>query len=252
MANKFFIVTKGRKPGIYKSWMGDEGAKAQVDKFPGAQYKSFQSKSDAEQWLKQIGSTSSKIKAELNQLKSANGTRSGIAEPDFQTDIQNGKIVIFTDGASHGNPGPGGYGVVLFSNGKRKERSGGYQKTTNNRMELTACIQGLEATSPGSSIVLYCDSKYVINGLDKGWAKKWRANNWMKNRTEPALNPDLWANLLELYEARNVELRWLKGHAGIEENEVCDRLATQAAQGSDLPVDEGFLSKQTPSLFDFM
>lgn len=137
------------------------------------------------------------------------------------------RVEIFTDGACSGNPGPGGYGTVLRYGDAEKELSGGAAETTNNRMELTAAIVGLEALKEKCAVTLYSDSKYLIDAVKCGWAVKWRANGWMRGKREPALNSDLWARLLELIEYHNVELVWVKGHAGHPENERCDRLAVE-------------------------
>ncbi len=135
-------------------------------------------------------------------------------------------VEIFTDGACSGNPGPGGWGAILRYNGVSKELSGGEAQTTNNRMELTACIEALRALKEPCRVVLTTDSKYVADGLQKGWAKSWQANGWRKADKKPALNPDLWEQLLELYEKHTVQIIWVKGHAGHPENERCDALAT--------------------------
>jgi ribonuclease HI len=150
------------------------------------------------------------------------------------------KINIYTDGACTGNPGPGGYGVILDSGDKRRELSAGYRLTTNNRMELMACIAGLKALRYRCEVTLYSDSQYVVNGITQGWARRWRANGWMRNKNEPAINPDLWGALLELCEAHDVTFKWVRGHAGHAENERCDKLAVEAAAAKDLPVDMGF------------
>lgn len=134
-------------------------------------------------------------------------------------------VEIFTDGACSGNPGPGGWGAILRYNKIEKEISGGEAQTTNNRMEITAVMEALATLKEPCNVTLYSDSQYVCNALTKGWAKKWRANNWMRNNREPALNPDLWEKLLDLYEKHNVTIVWVKGHAGHPENERCDRLA---------------------------
>lgn len=135
------------------------------------------------------------------------------------------KVEMFTDGACSGNPGPGGWGVLLRCKGKEKQLSGGERETTNNRMELTAVIEGLKALKMPCDVVLTTDSKYVSDALTKGWAKSWRENGWKKKDKKPALNPDLWEELLRLLETHNVEIVWVKGHAGHPENEICDSLA---------------------------
>ena len=140
------------------------------------------------------------------------------------------QVEVFTDGACSGNPGPGGWGAVLSYNGHEKELSGGEANTTNNRMELCAVIFALEALKEPCRVKLYSDSQYVCNALTLGWAKKWRAQGWMRNKKDKALNPDLWERLLNLCEKHEVEVNWVKGHAGHPENERCDRLAVAAAQ----------------------
>ena len=149
-------------------------------------------------------------------------------------------VEIFTDGGCTGNPGPGGYGIILKHGEKTREISGGYRRTTNNRMELTAAIVGLESLRYPCAVTLYTDSQYVSNGISKGWAKKWRSNGWMRTPKDPAINPDLWAKLLDLCDKHQVTFSWVKGHAGHEENERCDRLAVAAAAQKDLPVDEEY------------
>ncbi len=134
-------------------------------------------------------------------------------------------VEIFTDGACSGNPGPGGWGAVLRYQGREKELSGGEASTTNNRMELSAVIAALEALKEPCQVTLTSDSKYVIDAIEKGWARKWRANGWMRNKKDPALNPDLWGRLLDLLDQHEVTFVWVKGHAGHPENERCDALA---------------------------
>ena len=138
-------------------------------------------------------------------------------------------IFLYTDGASSGNPGPGGYGVVLKCAGAQKEMSGGFSLTTNNRMELTAAIKALSALKEKCEITLYSDSKYMIDALEKGWAKSWKAKGWKKADKSPALNPDLWEKLLKLVELHDITFVWVKGHAGHAYNERCDKLATDFA-----------------------
>ncbi len=137
------------------------------------------------------------------------------------------EVELFTDGACSGNPGPGGWGVVLRYNGKIKEMSGYEQDTTNNRMELTAVIEGLSALKEKCSVMLCTDSKYVADGIDKGWARSWQKNGWKKADKKPALNSDLWEKLLGLLDAHEVKILWIKGHAGHPENERCDLLAVE-------------------------
>ena len=156
------------------------------------------------------------------------------------------EVTIYTDGACIGNPGPGGYGAVLLSGEHRRELSGGYAETTNNRMELMAAIVGLEALKQPCDVTLYSDSKYLVDAVEKGWARKWMANSWMRNRRERAINPDLWEKLLSLTEQHNVAFRWVRGHAGVKENERCDQLATTAAKCKGLPADPGYKAVPPP------
>jgi ribonuclease HI len=158
------------------------------------------------------------------------------------------KVTIYTDGGAAPNPGRGGYGVVLRSGKKTKQLSGGYQWTTNNRMELMAVIVGLEALKERCCVKLHTDSKYIVDAIKKGWAVKWRMNGWAKDasKTTFAKNPDLWERLLAVYEKHEVEIIWVKGHAGIADNELCDQLATAAIQQANLPPDIGYKSESLP------
>lgn len=145
-------------------------------------------------------------------------------------------VEIFTDGACSGNPGPGGWGVLMRYGNREKELSGGEANTTNNRMELTAAIKGLSALKEPCKVRLTTDSKYVADGINQGWAESWRKNGWRKGDKKPALNPDLWQQLLELIEIHDVTIVWVKGHAGHPENERCDQLAVafyKALQGEN-------------------
>ena len=136
-------------------------------------------------------------------------------------------VEIFTDGACSGNPGPGGWGVVMRYGDKEKELCGGERDTTNNRMELTAAIMGLSALKEKCKVRLVTDSKYVADGITKGWAESWQKNGWRKADKKPALNSDLWEKLLELIKIHDVTIDWVKGHAGHPENERCDKLAVE-------------------------
>ena len=149
-------------------------------------------------------------------------------------------VTIHTDGACLGNPGPGGYGVILDYAGRRKELSSGYALTTNNRMELLAAIIGLEELNRPCDVTLHSDSRYLVDAIEKGWAARWRRNGWMRNKREAAVNPDLWERLLNLLERHNVEFRWVRGHSGEPNNERCDALASAAARQGGLPVDPGY------------
>ena len=134
-------------------------------------------------------------------------------------------VTLYTDGACSGNPGPGGWGAILEYQGHEMELSGGEDNTTNNRMELTGVIRGLQALKESCIVELYSDSKYVIDGLSKGWAAGWRKNGWRKADKKPALNPDLWEILLDLTEKHELHYHWVKGHAENPKNNRCDELA---------------------------
>ena len=134
-------------------------------------------------------------------------------------------VTLYTDGACSGNPGPGGWGAILVYGEVEKTLSGGEKSTTNNRMELTAVIEGLSALKEPCIVELYSDSKYVIDGLSKGWAVSWRKNGWRKADKKPALNPDLWEKLLNLTERHQLHYHWVKGHADNPYNNRCDGLA---------------------------
>lgn len=137
---------------------------------------------------------------------------------------------MFTDGACSGNPGPGGWGTILRYGNAEKEISGGAHETTNNRMEMIAVISGLKALKEPCEVDLYTDSKYVCDSITKGWVYSWKNNNWRKADKKPALNVDLWEEMLILLEKHNVTFHWLKGHNGHPENERCDKMAVMQAQ----------------------
>ncbi len=149
-------------------------------------------------------------------------------------------VTIYTDGACLGNPGPGGYGVIVRNDGRRIEKSGGFRLTTNNRMEITAAIVALETLPERCKVSLYSDSSYLVNAMTLGWVKNWKKNNWIKSDKKPALNADLWEKLYKLCEKHEVEFKWVRSHHGNPDNEKCDRLATGAARGPDLKEDKGY------------
>ena len=140
------------------------------------------------------------------------------------------QVTIYTDGACSGNPGPGGWAAILQYGARQKEISGGEARTTNNRMELTAVIEALSLLKEPCEVDLYSDSRYVIDALNKGWARSWRARNWVKGDKKPALNPDLWEKLLDLCEGHTVRFHWVKGHAENAYNERCDGMAVAESQ----------------------
>ncbi len=217
---KFYAVRRGKKPGIYRQWFGPDGAQFQVAGFPGAVYKGFGSRQEAELFMRR--------QTEVQENKRA---------PSDENTIND-----FTDGGALGNPGPGGYGaVILKPNAPPRELCGGFQRTTNNRMELMGCIAALGALTGGDAIVLHSDSRYLVDAVNKGWARNWRRKGWRKSNGAPALNIDLWARLLDLLEERNVTFRWVKGHAGNVWNERCDQLVHEAINAGGLSVDEGYV-----------
>lgn len=162
--------------------------------------------------------------------------------------MRNGEIIIYTDGAARGNPGPGGLGVVMMYGRHRREISEGYRRTTNNRMELMAVIRGLEALKRKDlKVKIYTDSKYVSEAVNQGWVFQWETKRFKKKK-----NADLWQRFLELYRKVDVTFVWVKGHADIPENEKCDQLAVEASYQDDLPEDEGYVDINGKSLMSFL
>jgi ribonuclease HI len=151
------------------------------------------------------------------------------------------QVEIFSDGGAEPNPGKGGFGLIMCAMGKCKEFSQGYRLTTNNRMELMGVITGLERLKEKCSVTVFTDSQYVVNGIEKGWARAWKAKEW-KRKNDPVLNADLWARLLEAIAQHEVVFKWIRGHNGHPENERCDRLADAALNGANLIEDEGYLA----------
>ncbi len=223
---KFYAIAKGRTPGIYTSW---PQAEAEVKGYSGAQYKSFPTHSEAEIWMNNP------------QLAGKTTNRKQKTTPPVQPTPVTGNTEIYTDGGAINNPGPGGYGVVILENSTTRELTGGYIHTTNNRMELMACIKGIEALSSRTDPVsLFSDSKYVVNAISKGWAKGWCKRNWLKSDGKPAANTDLWEHLLTITRGLDISFHWVKGHAGHPLNERCDQLAVQSARGDKLVKDQGY------------
>jgi ribonuclease HI len=251
--NKSYAVLRGRRPGIYDEWFGTLGAEAQIKGFPGAVYKGFTSREEAEAWLdKMSAKTMGKQQImpfplgekSVTQKKAPRRPKPGMDDhAHHRTAETEADVVIYADGGCSRNPGPGGYGVVLLEGDWRRELSGGFERTTNNRMELTACIKGLEALERTSSVIVYSDSQYVVNGMEKGWARRWKRNDWKRNKNEIAENSDLWSRLLELCDRHTVRFSWVRGHDGNEENERCDVLAVEQTQRHGLPQDRGYGKK---------
>jgi len=289
---KFYAVAAGRVPGIYTEWFGPRGAEAHIRGFPGARFKGFVSRHEAEIWLRSPGALPQPIPARPQPPATPEdteppGTRPedakpgsaniGSTKPESRQDREGRiraftdggsnnpgspggsprrfpvrqqpraaprkpedrqeRIQVFTDGGSIHNPGPGGYGVVILEGKGRREFSGGFRRTTNNRMELMGCIVALSRFSRPARILLRTDSQYVVNGIMKGWAKRWRERGWMRNAEEAAENSDLWEKLLELTERHDAIFEWIRGHAGHPENERCDELARAGSAGKNLPPD---------------
>jgi len=230
---KYYAVIRGFKPGIYDTWHGDDGAEIQVKGFSNPIYKGFKSFGEAQKWMNSFEGNSEAVYKQTAPKYLSRVTYSAIEN-------SGANVIIYTDGGSLGNPGPGGFGAVIIKGKKISEKSGGYRLTTNNRMELMGCIVALENIKPKSSVILYSDSRYVVDAIAKGWAKRWQANSWMRNKTEPAKNSDLWKRLLNLCDQSSVDFKWIKGHANNPGNEKCDQLAKQAAMSSDLPADKIF------------
>lgn len=226
---KFYAIAVGAEPGIYENW---PKAHAQVKGFPGAKYKGFLTRLEAERWLDNPVHTPTARKTIAAKK---------ISKAPADTSPRAGEVTIYTDGGARFNPGPGGYGVVQIYNGETKELSGGFRHTTNNRMELMGCIVALrELEYRDKPVTIYSDSQYVVNGITKGWAKSWKKRGWIKSNKQPAINPDLWAELLELIEGLNIIFRWVKGHAGHPQNERCDEMAVAWSGKSGLPIDTGY------------
>jgi ribonuclease HI len=222
---KFYAIRRGHRPGIYTQWFGPEGAQRQVEGFAGAVYRGFPSRAEAEAFM--AGASPPAKEARAAGRPRLDGPHVGGPH-----------MVVYTDGGAIGNPGPGGYGVVIMPpDGDPLELSGGFRKTTNNRMELMACIAALEYLDDRLPIVLYSDSRYLVDAITKKWVFAWRRKGWKKADGQPAKNPDLWKRLLDRLDVLDVMFRWVKGHAGHEWNERCDTLAGRAMVGSDLAVD---------------
>lgn len=225
---KYYAIASGRRPGIYDDW---PAALTQVEGYTGARFKGFPTREEAEQWLRNpvfTQGSAAKTRAKSAPSTPGNGPRTG-------------EITIYTDGGCIRNPGPGGYGIVQIDHDERKERSGGFRLTTNNRMELMGCIVALRGLEHRDRpVTLYTDSSYVVNGIRKGWAKSWRKRGWVKSDNKPAMNPDLWAELLDLVGDLDITFEWVKGHAGNPLNERCDELALYSAKQKGLPEDHGY------------
>lgn len=223
--NYYYAVAKGRKPGIYTNW---PDAEKQVTGFNGAVHKKFKSREEAE--------------AFIENPTYNNPAKPSSSNPAIQDNspVPKNAIIVYTDGCALGNPGPGGYGVVIEGGGKISK---GFNLTTNNRMELRAVISALKKLQESiKPIVIYSDSKYVIDAINKNWVLKWKNNNWIKPNGDKAFNVDLWIIFLKYRKKLDVEFRWVKGHAGHPLNEKADQLANAAARSDKLYDDKGYLA----------
>ncbi len=215
---KYYAVRKGHKTGLFSQWFGKDGAQIQVKGFPGAEFKGFATCREAEHYLG------------LQRMDEA-----------IHPQENSNTIRVFTDGGAVGNPGPGGYGVVILRpDGEKRELNGGYRWTTNNRMELMGGIMALEALNSDAPIMLCSDSRYMVDAVNKQWVYSWRRRGWKKANGAPARNVDLWKRLLAQLEAKNVVLTWVKGHAGNRWNERCDQLVHEAIDKGDLAIDVAY------------
>lgn len=233
---KFYAVLKGHRPGVYPTW---EECRRQVEGYSQAEYKVFVTRKNAEDYLN--SNPKHVQKADEPVLIETKVTISGFVVASTSRDAAMKQVVIYADGACIRNPGPGGYGVKICYKDQRRELSAGFRLTTNNRMEILGCIAGLLALKEPCDVTIYSDSKYVVNAISKSWALKWRRNGWKRKdvngEQKDVLNPDLWAQMLDLCDKHRVQFKWIRGHSGNEGNERCDQLARAAAAGASLGID---------------
>ncbi len=234
-----YIVIKGHQPGVYTQWDGSDGANAQVEGFAGAVYRGFYNREEAANWLK--SQPSHLLTPPLQRwLKEQSNQNADTLKDRVQDILQKGGIVIFIDGSSLGNPGRGGYGALIIDNQGQREISGGFRRTTNNRMELYACIAALESLRHPSAVLVITDSAYLYRATSEGWLNRWARSGWKGRDGKLVENIDLWQRLFRLCQTLPIEFYWIKGHNSTIENERCDRLATSAAQQPHLPEDTGY------------
>ena len=246
---KFYAVRSGREPGIYLTW-GE--CDAQVNGYHNAEFQSFTRREDAERYLG-IATPGKPVPAkpkpkEKRQVELPMVEATSSESPNTRNGLK--QVTIYTDGACTGNPGPGGYGAVLLHGEHRKELSGGYRLTTNNRMEILGCIVALQTLKDRCDVTLHSDSKYVVNTMSKGWARRWKLSGWKRKEGygenavwKDALNADLWEQMLDLCEKHKVRFVWVRGHAGNVENERCDQLARAAVLDGNFAVDAVYEEK---------
>jgi ribonuclease HI len=243
----YYAVVRGRQPGVYTSWYGDDGAADQVDGLSEAIFKGFYTREEMIDWLRQLGSEVLLRHApDLLDLIAEGLESQNLPNPSLETSTD--QVVIFADGGALNNPGPGGFGAVLKHKNRWKELSGGFRLTTNNRMEIMACLEGLRALKKPCSVVIFSDSKYVVYSMVQGKVKQWQANGWMRTARAWAENADLWQQLLDMCAIYDVEFRWIRGHSGHIENERCHQLATEAMRQQNLPADTGYEMKRTAAI----
>ena len=236
---KYYAVVRGYTPGIYETW--DE-TQRQVSGYPNARYKSFKTFKDADDWFNTEvslpDSSSAKQKSINTQAKSKT----------IDTSKRYHEVTIYSDGSASGNPGRGGYGVIIFKDGLKYEYSGGFKRTTNNRMELMGCIAGLEKLTDKSDVGIKTDSMYVVNSSNKGLVYDWKSNGWKKSNGKPAENIDLWERLIDLCSYHTVRFYYVKGHSGNRYNEECDKLSKNASSYNHLSEDTGYVKKHVDQL----
>ena len=237
---QYYIVVKGHAPGLYKTWFGDDGAEKQIAGYPQALYKGFFTLEQATDWLRELGAEKLRTYAPNLLLYLENAPTK--SKDPVQNLLDQGKVVIYTDGSSLGNPGKGGYGAILRDGDQVTELSAGYFETTNNRMEMMACIVALKQLKSRSNVVIFSDSKYIVDAISKGNADRWKANRWLKSDRKKIANIDLWKELLTLTEKHKIEFRWVKGHYTDADNERCDQLAKEAAKSKTLMHDTGYFT----------
>jgi ribonuclease HI len=230
MAKKqFYAVRKGRQPGIYEAWFGAEGAEAQVKGVAGAEYRGFVTLEEAQAWLAGGNEPQPVERQQLSFLpgQSEKSAQVQAAPPDAPAqEVDDERVVIYTDGACDPNPGPGGWAALLFIRGREQILTGGAAETTNNRMELTAAVQALGALKEPSRVEVYTDSEYLRRGITE-WLAGWKRRGWQRKDGELA-NVDLWQALDQAIQAHQVEWHWVRGHAGNRENARVDGLARWA------------------------
>lgn len=241
-AKSIYIVIRGLRPGVYTTWGGKDGAEAQVKGCPDAFYHGFRTEAEAARWLKSLKIPAAKLPADVARLLLADRPAPAV-ENNLKAAQETGKVILFTDGACTRNPGPGGYGAILIHANRRKEISGGFRLTTNNRMEMTACIMGLKQLKTSSQVMVFSDSRYLVDGMSGGKAARWQAAGWRRTGGLKVENSDLWETLLKLCAVHQVEFSWVKGHAEYPENMRCDELAVQAAHRDAAAVDAGYERK---------